>query len=156
MSELIIRPHGNIRKLELDQFTSDLQLLLEAFCPSQLAQWMGRDKGNLSKKLNGIEPITAKDLVDFYGTVSSVVAKLRMGVSAYRIELEMTKAGDDLKVDPAKNIWEEIRLLKERLQIMDATIKTSKNKPKIARKRKNGHRRFHMGLCHTAPDWAWT
>ena len=79
MYKLNIHADRNVRKLEFDQFTSDLRLFLNTFCAAQLARWMGRDKGSLSKKLNGIKPITTKDLVDFYGAVSNVITKLKKG-----------------------------------------------------------------------------
>ena len=143
MSELNVHPGRNVRKQEFDRFTSDLQLFLEAFSLSHLAQWMARDKGNLSKKLTGIEPITAKDLVDFYGTLSSVIIKLRKGVPAYIIEQDMITADDALKVTPTKNIWEALRLIKEELQKQDAAIKALISRSNRPRKRKNGHRRSH-------------
>lgn len=141
MSKLNIRPGRNVRKPEFDQFTLDLQLFLSAFCAAQLARWMGRDKGNLSKKLNGIEPITAKDLVDFYETVSSVVTKLEKGVPVFQIEQDMTLVDENIKVEPTKNMWDELGLVKEALKKQHAAIKTLKWKLKRSQKRKHGRRR---------------
>jgi hypothetical protein len=76
---------------------------------------MGRDAGNLSKKLNGNESITRNDLRDFYSAVSSVVLKLRNGIPPYQIELEMT-AGEEPEGSKGKNLWEEIRLIKATLE----------------------------------------
>lgn len=141
MSKLNIRPGRNVRKPEFEQFTLDLQLFLNAFCAAQLARWMGRDKGNLSKKLNGIEPITAKDLVDFYGTVSSIISKLKSGVQPFQIEQDMAFPDDDIKVEPTKNIWEELRLMKEALKKQNTAIRTLKWRSKKLPKRKHGRRR---------------
>ncbi|HVU96817.1 MAG TPA: hypothetical protein VHE34_16425 [Puia sp.] len=141
MSKLNIRPGRNVRKSEFEQFTLDLQLFLNAFCAAQLARWMGRDKGNLSKKLNGIEPITTKDLVDFYGTASSVITKLEKGVPVFQIEQDMTLVDDNIKVEPTKNMWEELGLVKETLKKQHAVIKTLKWRLKRSKKRKYGRRR---------------
>jgi hypothetical protein len=73
-----------------------------------------RDKGNLSRKLRGNEAITSKDIKDFYGRLSSVITKLKQGINAYQIELEMDELTEQER--PAlKNLWEEIRLIREKM-----------------------------------------
>src|SRR5579871_5103118 len=108
MPDLKIRPAANTRRTDFVKFAQDLELFLEAFTPQLLANWMKKDKANLSKKLNGIEPITRNDIRDFYACVSSVLTKLKEGVEAFQIELEMST--EDLQ-EHRKNLWEEIRLM---------------------------------------------
>ena len=121
MSEMHIHPAKNVPPADFAQYAKDLQLFLEAFTPQLLAEWLNKDKGNISKKLNGNEPITRKDIKDFYSKLSSIVAKLKIGLNSFQIELEMDEPTDgDLRV--VKNLWEEIRLLNEKMQQFDLTL----------------------------------
>jgi hypothetical protein len=53
--------------------------------------------------------------------LSSIVAKLKIGLNSFQIELEMDEPTDgDLRV--VKNLWEEIRLLNEKMQQFDLTL----------------------------------
>jgi len=119
MPELKIRPATNVRFEDFQKFAKDLELFLKAFTPQLLAEWIKKDKGNLSKKLNGIEPITRNDIRDFYTGVSSVMEKLKNGIHAFQIELEMSA---DEPEEHKKNLWEEIRLMKATLQEQNTTL----------------------------------
>ena len=121
MSELHIYPAKNVSKADFEKYAKDLGLFLEAFTPQLLAEWLDKDKGNISKKLNGNEPITRNDIKDFYSKLSSIVAKLEIGVNSFQIELEMENPTDEDRAI-VKNLWEEIRLLNERMQQFDVTI----------------------------------
>jgi hypothetical protein len=127
MPELKIYPSKNVRKADFELFAKDLGDFLEAFTQELLAKWMGRDPGNLSKKLNGNEAITRNDLRDFYSTVSSVLTRLRNGVPPYQIELEMAPIDEAPEALKKRNLWEEIRLIKETLQVHGAAIQELKS-----------------------------
>ena len=139
-----IHPARNLRNLEFERFRTDLELFLQAFPPALLAKWMKKDAGNISKKLNGIDAITQKDLFDFYGALSSVITKLEMGMPAYEIERQMDAYNQVLIVTPKENMWEAIRKMKETQQIHDAVLKRLKSRVRGSRKRKNGHRRSRV------------
>lgn len=122
MSELNLRKAGNLSKAGFEEYQKDLKLFLDAFTSQLLAKWLNKDKGNISKKLTGIEPTTRNDIKDFYGKLSSVVQQLKNGVPAYLIELEMET---EIAASPEtyKNLWQEIRLIKETLQQYGMAIK---------------------------------
>ena len=120
MPDLKFRPAKNVRHSDFETFAKDLELFLEAFTPQLLANWMGKDKGNLSKKLNGLEPITRNDIRDFYGCVSSVVTKLKKGMEAYQIELEMTAGTAE---EHKKNLWEEFHLIQATMEEHSLTLR---------------------------------
>lgn len=123
MPELKIRPASHIPTLEFCEFTRDVAAFLEAFTPELLAKWMGKDAGNISKKLNGIEPITRKYLIDFYRTIGPILVKLKAGLPAYQIELEMMP-DDEMTIPQKRNLWEELRLIKESLAELEKLIST--------------------------------
>jgi len=127
MSDLKMFPAGNIRKADFEKFEKEVILFLRGFTRELLAKWMGRDAGNLSRKLNGAEAVTRKDLRDFESKISSVIIKLEKGMAPHRIELEMTDEEDPLVY---KNVWEEIRLMKETLQDHDTAIQELKSEMK--------------------------
>jgi hypothetical protein len=114
MSDIQIRPSRNVSKADFDLFARDLELFLGAFTPQLLADWLRKDKGNLSRKLHGSEPITRNDIRDFYGRLSAVMAKLKSGVNAFQIELEMESPRED-ECPVIRNTWEEIRLIHEKM-----------------------------------------
>jgi hypothetical protein len=126
MPELKLHPSRNIRKADFEQFEKDMQVFLKAFTRELLASWMHRDPGNLSKKLTGNEFITPKDLRDFYGAVSSVLIKLRNGIPAHQIAMEMMSE-EETNGYQEKNLWEEIRLIKDTLQDHDEAIQELKS-----------------------------
>jgi hypothetical protein len=114
MSEFQIRPSRNVPKADFERYAKDLELFLGAFTPQLLAEWLNKDKGNISRKLHGNEAITRNDIRDFYSKLSSVVAKLKKGINSFEIELEMEDPTDaDRPV--VKNLWEEIRLIHEKM-----------------------------------------
>jgi hypothetical protein len=127
MSELKIKKGRDVRKADFEEFDKDLKLFLEAFSPQILSKWVGKNKGNLSRKLNGNKSITRKDLRDFYGSVGSVVAKLKKGISPYQIELEMATPVIEDPESYKKNLWEEIRLIKETLEEHGTAIQELKS-----------------------------
>lgn len=121
MSNVQIRPSRNVSKADFDLFARDLELFLGAFTPQLLADWLHKDKGNLSRKLHGNEPITRNDVRDFYGRLSAVIAKLKAGINAFQIELEMEHPAED-ECPVNRNIWEEIRLLHEKIDQLHLTL----------------------------------
>lgn len=120
MPGLKIHASTTVRHADFEKFAKDLELFLEAFTPQLLANWMKKDKGNLSKKLNGLEPITRNDIRDFYGSVSSVISKLKKGMEAYQIELEMTT---DEAEQHKKNLWEEFHLIQATMEEHRLTLR---------------------------------
>ena len=121
MSEFEIRPSRNVSRADFERFAKDLELFLGAFTPQLLAEWLHKDKGNLSRKLHGNEAITRNDIKDFYGKLSSVVAKLKEGINAFQIELEMEEPTDEDR-PVIKNLWEEIRLIQEKMGQFHLTL----------------------------------
>jgi hypothetical protein len=124
MPELKIRRADNLNQTEFEKYEKDLRLFLSVFTPQLLAKWLGKDPANISRKLSSIDPITRNDLRDFYKKLSSVVGKLKNGVDAVQIEIEMENAAAAVDQDPEvyTNLWEEVRLLKERLEKQELTI----------------------------------
>lgn len=116
-------PGPHLRKEDFEKFEGDLALLLSAFRPELLGKWMGKDAGNFSKKVNGVQGITSNFLRDFYSKLGSVIAKLQKGVAAYQIEMEMSSVEDPLE---HKNLWEEFRLLKEKVNEHEVAIEELK------------------------------
>lgn len=121
MSEFEIRPSRNVNKADFERFAIDLELFLGAFTPQLLAEWLHKDKANISRKLHGNEPITRNDIKDFYSKLSAVVAKLREGINAFQIELEMD-APTDKDRPVIRNLWEEIRLIHEKMGQFQVTL----------------------------------
>jgi hypothetical protein len=117
-----IHPAPNVPEADFATFTADVGIFLQFFPLELLARWMGRDAGNLSKKQNGKKAITRKDVIDFYRTIGSVLIKLKSGVPAYQIELEMIP-DEELTDAQKKNLWEEIRLIKQKLDELGSTLK---------------------------------
>ena len=105
--------------------------------------------------MNGIEPITTKDLVDFYGTLSSVITKLERGVSVFQIEQNMALVDDDIKVEPTKNIWEELRLMKEALKKQNTAIRTLKWRSKKL-PNENMDAGAHAEPCNDRSPYFWS
>jgi DNA polymerase III delta prime subunit len=120
MPGLKIHASSTVRRADFEKFAKDLELFLEAFTPQLLANWMKKDKGNLSKKLNGLEAITRNDIRDFYGSVSSVLTKLRKGMEAYQIELEMSRVEAE---EHKKNLWEEFHLMQATMEEHTLTLR---------------------------------
>lgn len=80
---------SRLRRVEFEKFKADLELLLTVFTSQMLARWMGKDKGNFSKRVNGVRPVTAEFLGDFYRNLEPVIARVRQGATRYQIEKEM-------------------------------------------------------------------
>lgn len=129
MSEFQIRPSRNVPKADFERYAKDLELFLEAFTPQLLAEWLHKDKGNISRKLHGNEAITRNDILDFYSKLSSVVAKLKKGVNSFEIELEMENPTDE-EPKVVRNLWEEIRLIHEKMGQFHVTLTELQDKIK--------------------------
>ncbi len=97
-----------LRPADFIKFKADLELLLTVFTAQTLANWMGKDKGNFSKRLNGIDPITAKFLAEFYRKLGPVINRIKQGAASFEVEDEMTK-------QPA----EETPFIKYRVEIVE-------------------------------------
>jgi hypothetical protein len=91
MSPIKPYPSPRLRPSDFIRFRDDLALLLTVCTAQDLANWMGKDKGNVSKKLNGVEPITQKFLADFYQTLSPAIARIKQGAAGHEVESEMAK-----------------------------------------------------------------
>jgi hypothetical protein len=124
MSEINLKRSRNLRKEDFEKYERDIKTFLKAFSPQVLANWLKKDKGNVSRKLNGIESITSNDLADFYSKLGSAITKLQNGVPPYQIELEMNPVEEDPQV--FRNLWEEVRLIKETLLEHGAAIRELK------------------------------
>ncbi len=121
MSEFEIRPSRNVNKADFERFAQDLELFLSAFTPQLLAEWLHKDKSNISRKLHGNEAITRNDIKDFYSKLSSVIAKMKEGIYSYQIEMEMEEPTDEDR-PVVKNLWEEIRLIHEKMGQFNLTL----------------------------------
>lgn len=86
MSERKAFADGRLEPAEFERFEENLRILLKAFPARKLAKWMGKDRGNLSKKINGIEPITSKFLGDFYGRLHEAIRLLKRGMPPHEVE----------------------------------------------------------------------
>lgn len=91
MSRIKPYPSPRLRPSDFIQFRDDLELLLTVFTAQELASRMGKDKGNFSKKLNGVEPITLRFLTDFYQTLDPLIARARQGARAHEILEELAE-----------------------------------------------------------------
>ena len=89
MSEGKAFPDERLQKAEFEKFMDDLKLLKNVFPAQKLAAWMKKDRGNLSKKINGVEPITPKFLRDFYRRLDRAIRLLKQGVPPHEVEREM-------------------------------------------------------------------
>ena len=90
MAELKAFAESRLRPADFEKFKADLELLLGTFTAQMLANWMGKDKGHLSKKINGIEPVTAKFISDFYRSLDPVISRIRQGAAPHEVEAEMS------------------------------------------------------------------
>lgn len=82
-------PSPRLRPADFIRFRDDLELLLTVFAARELANWMGKDKGNFSKKINGVEPVTPRFLADFYHTLGPAITRIKQGAAGYEVEEEM-------------------------------------------------------------------
>ncbi|HVU97970.1 MAG TPA: hypothetical protein VHE34_22255 [Puia sp.] len=91
MSPIKPYPSPRVRPADFIKFRDDLALLLTVFTARELARWMGKDKGNFSKKINGVEPITPKFLNDFYRELGPAIARIKQGAAGYEVTEEMAE-----------------------------------------------------------------
>ena len=91
MSHIKAYPSPALRPADFIKFRDDLELLLTVCAAGELAKWMGKDKGNFSKKLNGVEPITSRFLGDFYRKLGPAIGRARQGAAGYELAEEMTE-----------------------------------------------------------------
>jgi len=84
-------PSPRLRPSDFIQFRDDLELLLAVCTAQELANRMGKDKGNFSKKMNGIEPITLRFLIDFYEKLDPLITWVKQGATAHEIAEEMAE-----------------------------------------------------------------
>ena len=113
-----------VSQQSLEKFRHDLKLLLEVFTVAKLAKWLGTDKGQLSKKFNGHEPITLYDLNRFHKHLDIVLDKLKRGIEPYQIELEMCEALDADNEHPS--LYEQVRELKEAVRELKLSVEELK------------------------------
>ena len=131
MPELPIFAGKRLRKEDFEQFKKDLELLLESFSPGQLAAWMRKDRRNFSRKLNGIEAITPKFLLNFRRALNPVIDRLRRGVPAYQVIIELETGGEVAEEQSGvegekvreEKVWEEIRELNRRLDELEGAMR---------------------------------
>lgn len=102
-------PSPRLRPSDFIQFRDDLELLLSVCTAQELANRMGKDKGNFSKKLNGIEPITLRFLVDFYAKLDPLITWVKQGATAQEIAEE--------RAEPSKE--ESSILIKFQVKLID-------------------------------------
>jgi len=91
MSPIKPYPSPRVRPADFIQFRDDLKLLLTVFTARELANWMGKDKGNFSKKINGVEPITPKFLGDFYRELGPAITRIKQGAAGHEVAEEMAE-----------------------------------------------------------------
>ena len=91
MSESKAFAGSKLRPADFIKFKADLELLLTVFTAQTLANWMGKDKGNFSKRLNGIDPITTKFLAEFYRKLGPVIHRIKQGAASFEVEDEMVE-----------------------------------------------------------------
>lgn len=122
MPRLKIKPGNKVDRITFEKFEKDLKILVKAFPSNLVAKWWGKAQSHLSRKLNGYEAITRKDIVDFYRKMGALPSKLENGVEPYQIELEMSEPTND-EIGEYKNLYEEIRLLNDVMARHNAAIK---------------------------------
>jgi len=91
MPEVNALPKKGVSISRFLSFKADLEFLLKHFPAQKLAEWMKMDKGNLSRKINGVDKTTDRFIGNFNEVMEYPVLLLHQGKTTREVEEEMER-----------------------------------------------------------------
>jgi hypothetical protein len=91
MPEVNAIPKKGVSISQFLSFKADLEYLLKQFPAQKLAEWMKMDKGNLSRKINGVDKTTNRFIGNFNEVMEYPLLLLHQGKTAPQVEEEMER-----------------------------------------------------------------
>jgi hypothetical protein len=130
MAKLQLRRNDDLDEADFNRLEEDLKFLLKTFKRTKLREWMGQDKGNFSKRLSGILPITQHFYLTFYENLNLPITWRKEGISREEIELrmkELLKKRKDQEIDENpityQSLSDRMKAIEERQDRQDAEIR---------------------------------
>jgi hypothetical protein len=89
MPEVNAIPKKGVRISDFLSMKVDLEFLLKQFPAQKLAEWLSMDKGNLSRKINGVDKITDRFIHNFNKIMEYPILLLHQGKTPQEVEDQM-------------------------------------------------------------------